>query len=547
MKHSIKGLMVLALGLFAYSVTSSAQTVAINGLGSSNLFLQLGEAASASTTGSPAGLGATCVWSTSTNGKVVATDNSTNGGGATDTGKAFIAWTPVNGSCSTVNSSTMIYSYLSTDSVVGDRCLFNGCTITNTGASGTASAGLILGTANEVALAPGVASALNAAPTTNVAGTDIRPEDAEFAIYRALTPCGTPVVAGSQYLGLGYNNGDKIHSYYSTSTFNVINFSLPSAYIVTPIGVTPVVVVVNGDGSTNGFGDPGLTNITTGVLANFLDGTFNQTQDALITPEVGASEPVTTIIREPLSGTYNTMEYNVPNSQPTKTSQDVGLHQLSVAANCNGTAVKYNPMNIPAGPGWRRRAIGTSEELSESIIRTQSLAYGFWSVANFKGYTNAAAPNAKYLTVDGVDPILDSYNSNATAPGVIPTTSAQIANVTLSNTKSGSYPIFSAIRLVNLGTTATAPVSSLAAAAQNFAPASVKPDFVPISQLAINRSHFIPPTGVGQPTFASNGSGRACGSVESGGDVGGLVVTKAGDFDFCYNYKNDTGVVGDRR
>lgn len=537
--------MILAASVCAFSATSNAQTVAVNGVGSSAIFLELGLAASAATTASPAGLGATCVWSTSTNGKVTAIDNSTNGLGKTDTGKAWVAWTPVNGSCSTVNSSTVIYSYLQTDSVVGDRCVFNGCNVKNTG-SGSASAGLILGTANEVALAAGVATALNGAGgnglATNVAGTDIRPEDAEFAIARALTPCGTAVAPGSQYLGLGYNNGDTIDSYYSASTFNVINFSLPAAFTVTPIGVTPIVVVVNGDGTTNGFGDPGLSNMTSSTLANFLDGTINQSQDALVTPQVGSSEPILTIIREPLSGTYNTMEYNVPNSQPYKTSQDVGLNQLAVAANCNGTAVKSNPMNLPAGPGFRRRAIGTSEELSESIIRTNSLAYAFWSVGNFKGYTAAAAPNAKYLTIDGVDPIQDAYTG-----GTIPTTSAQIANVTLSNTLSGSYPIFSALRLVNIGSSATPAVTNLATAAQNFAPASTRPDYIPFANLKINRSHFIPPAGTGQPTTAYNGSARACGPTEVGGDVGGVVITKAGDFDYCFNYKNTTGATNRRK
>jgi len=519
-------------------------TVAFDGIGSSGIFLELGLVASSATNASPAGLGATCLWTTRTSGVVFATDNSANGAGKTDTGSAWVAWTPVGGSCATVNATTVIYSYLQTDAVVGTRCLFNGCTV-KFGGSGSASAGLI-GGSSEVALAPGVASALNGTGGTGLAvtaaATELRPEDAEFAIARALTPCGTPVASGSQYLGLGYTNGEAIESYYSGTKFNVINFALPATYSVTTIGVTPVLVVVNGDGSTNGFGDPGLTNITTGVLANFLDGTFNQTQDALITPEVGASEPVTTLIREPLSGAYNTMEYNVPNSQPTKTSQDAGLNQLVVAANCNGTAVKYNPMNIPAGPGFRRRALTTSEELAESIIRTNSLGYGLWSVANFKGFTSAAAPNARYLTVDGVDPIQTSYTG-----GTIPTTPAQIANVSLANTLSGSYPLFSSIRLVNLGSSPSAAVTSLAAAAQNFAPGTGRPDFVPIGELKINRSHFIPPAGSGLPAAASNGSGKACGSVETGGDVGGLVVTKAGDFDFCYNYRNTTGVTGRRR
>jgi hypothetical protein len=39
----------------------------------------------------------------------------------------------------------------------------------------------------------------------------------------------------------------------------------------------------------------------------------------------------------------------------------------------------------------------------------------------------------------------------------------------------------------------------------------------------------------------------ACGSAETGRDVGGLVVAKSGGFDRYYNYKKFTGVINDRR
>ena len=320
-------------------------TVAFNGIGSSALFTELGLAASAATTASPAGLGATCLWSTSTSSKVVATDNSASGGGKTDTGSAWVAWTPVGGSCSTVNSSTVIYAYLQTDSVVGNRCLFNGCTIKNTG-SGSGSAGIIAGAANEVPLAAGVATALNGAGgsgiAVNAAGTDIRPEDAEFAIARALTPCGQPVVAGSQYLGLGYNNGDAIQSRFGGS-FNVINFALPSAYSVLPIGATPVLVVINGDGTTNGFGDPGINNLQTGTLASYLDGTFQSTQAALTVPQVGNPAYTLTFLREPLSGTYNTMEYNITNDPVPADLAGCGSQPASLAGELHRNSGEVEP------------------------------------------------------------------------------------------------------------------------------------------------------------------------------------------------------------
>jgi hypothetical protein len=519
----------------------NSPTVAFNGIGSSAMFLELGLAASAATTASPAGLGATCLWSTSTSGKVVATDNSTNGGGKTDTGSAWVAWTPVGGSCSTVNTTTTIYAYLQTDSVVGNRCLFNGCTIANSG-SGTASAGIIAGTANEVPLASGVAAALNAAGTVTAAGTDIRPEDAEFAITRALTACGQPVVAGSQYLGLGYTNGQAIQSYFGGPAVNVINFALPSAYSVLPIGATPVVVVVNGDGTTNGFGDPGINNIQTGTLASFLDGTFATTQAALTVPATGNTEYTLTYIREPLSGTYNTVEYNTPNTQSQKTSQDVGLNQPPSQVNCTGTAVKSNPMVIVTGGGHRVRTIGTSQELTAVMTHPQSLGYAFWSVSNFKGFTAAAAPNARYVQMDGVDPLQTVYTG-----GTIPTTPAQIANVNLAGVANGAYPIWSNIRLVNLGSKVSTVVNSLGTAAQNFAVGTTRPDFIPFNSLTVVRSHFIPPAGTGEPTTPSNGSNRACSALEVGGDVGGVPLTKVGDYNYCYDFSLTTGETGRRK
>ena len=535
MKNLIKGCVALLVGVFAVSANANAQNVTFNGIGSSALFLELGLAASAPSTGSPAGLGATCLWTTNTSGVVKATDNSSNGGGKTETGNAFVAWTPLNGSCSTVNSSTVVYAYLQTDSVVGDRCLFNGCTITTTG-SGSSPAGII-GGANEVALAAGIATALNG-KAISVAGTDIRPEDAEFAITRALTPCGTAVASGSQYLGLGYLNGNTIDSYFSGSTFNVIKFSLPSSFFVTPVGATPIVVVVNGPGSNNGFSDPNITNMDRSTLAAFLDGTYQRTHDGLTVAATGTSLAPTVLIREPLSGTYNTMEYNVPNTVALKTSQDVGLNQPAVRNNCNGTAVKSNPLNIVT----RKRAIGTGQELSEVIATSDSLGYGFWSVANFKGFTNAAAPNAKYLTIDGVDPLQDSYTG-----GTVPTTSAELANVTLSNVANGSYPIWSNLRLVNIGGAATASVANLAKASQNFVPATTRPDFIPATSLKVVRSHFIPPAGSGQPTTASNGAAGSCSASEVGGDVGGSAYTIQGDQDYCHDFSSTTGQTGRRQ
>ncbi len=547
MKNFVKISLALGTVVAAMSTHAEAQTVQVNALGSSGLFLELGLGASSS-----AGpIKATCVWSENTS-TVAATDSSA-GAALTDKGNAWVAWTPGSGGSCSSPTSPSIYAYLQTDSVVGNRCLFDStkCTIAYP-TNSPAPAGLILGTTGEIALPSSIATALNKA-AVNAAGTDIRPEDAEFAIARATTPCGTAVASGSQYLGLGYANGSTIGSFFSSSTFNVIKFALPSSYTVTPVGATPVLVVVNGNGDSSGFSQTSIKNLSSQTLAYFLDGTNSYADQALPSNPSASGDKVTVLLREPLSGTYNTMEYNVPDDLESKSSQDVGLNQPAAQKNCNGTAPKTNPLNIAtASGGARQRAIGTGQELSEVIALPNSLGYSFWSVANFKGFTSAAAPNAKYLTIDGVDPLL---KSGVAYSGAIPVTgSTELANVDLHTTAQGTYPIWSLLRLVNIGSTAPTAVSELATAAGNFVSfgsSSSRPDFVTPANLKVVRSHFVPPAGSGEPTTAANGhvglNSSACTTAEKGGDVGGVVYTLSADSSYCSTNKVTTGQTGKRR
>jgi hypothetical protein len=557
-KNFFKVFFILGLALSALNAEANAQTVAMNALGSSAIFLELGLAASSATTATPAGLGATCLW---TGSGAVATDNST-GTNLTDTGNAFVAWTPVSGSCTT-SGSTTIYAYLQTDSVVGNRCLFNGthCTVAYP-STNPVPANLIL-SSGEVNLPSFVASALTSA-AIDTAGTDIRPEDAEFAVARALKSCGTAVTTGSQYLGLGYTNGGFIQSNFSTSKFNVINFTLPSTYSVTPLGATPILVVVNSPSATTGFNaSTASTNISSSTLSKFLDGTYSYTDQTSSPTGTGAA--ATVLIREPLSGTYNTMEYNEPNTTTLQTSQDVGVNQPSAQVNCSTTTPgtpASNPMNIATTSGGaRQRAIGTGQELSEvisltSTSGTNTLGYGFWSVGNFKGFTSAAAPYAKYLKIDGIDPLFPSthtYTGTIPLPGTTDLAAVDLDSLYTLPTTS-NYPIWSMLRLVNASSTPTTAVTALAAASQNFVPTggtSPRPDFVQAVNLSVVRSHFIPPAGTIQPTTAANGKGSltssACTNPELGGDVGGVVLSLTADSRSCSRTGNHNGQTGMRR
>ncbi len=550
MKNLLKASFAVGVAVVALSANAKAQTVEVNGLGSSGLFLELGLGASSS----KGNIDATCVWSENT-GTVIATDTST-GTSLQDKGNAWVAWTKgTGGTCAQPASTSTVYAYLQTDSVVGNRCLFNAnlttskCSIAYP-TTDPAPAGLILGTAGEVSLPAAIADKLNAAKV-NAAGTDIRPEDAEFAIARALKPCGTAVATGSQYLGLGYTNGSTIKSFFSTSLFNVINFTLPSSFTVTPVGATPVVVVVNGNGDATGFSQSGVTNLTTAALGKFLDGTYSYADQALANPSA-SGDKVYALLREPLSGTYNTMEYNAPNTTVNKTSQDVGLDQPTAQKNCSGTAVKTNPLDIATTSGGaRERAIGTGQELSEVIATANSIGYGFWSTANFAGYTAALAPHAKYLKIGGIDPLL---KSGITYTGAVPVTgTTALADVDLHTTANGTYPIYSLLRLVNVGSTALTAVNSLAKSAEafvSFGTTTSRPDFIVPSSLTVVRSHFIPPAGVGEPAAAANGhvglSGSACTHAEEGGDVGGVVYTLRADSSYCSTNHVTTGQTGHR-
>jgi hypothetical protein len=257
------------------------------------------------------------------------------------------------------------------------------------------------------------------------------------------------------------------------------------------------------------------------------------------------------------------MEYNVPNTTVLQTSQDVGLTQSASQQNCPNNpnfiaGSTSNPMDIitnASNNGSRRRAIGTGQELSSVLATPDSLGYGFWSVANFAGF--AGQSNTKYVTVDGIDPLLSSGFT-----GVIPTAgTTELGQITLANVTNGQYPIWSLLRLVNAGSTALPAVTNLASAAQKFVTfgsTTARPDFVIAPNMTVVRSHFLPPAGTIEPTAIADGSVgnvstilprgmSACTAAESGGDVGGQVFTLAADSAFCTANRVTTGQINLRR
>jgi hypothetical protein len=504
----------IAVALSALTVGVHAQTAVFVGGGSSALFLELGDAAGTFTTSSPAGLGAVCVWSQKS-GKATSL---TVSDGAIESGQSWIAWTPgtVNkvSTCGTIGGSTQVYAYVQLDSVLGNRLYFNGGTVSykTTSPVGAATDNLIHSANSSIVeqatLPLAIWTAVSGQALT-AAGTDIRPEDAEFALTRATASTGCGVaISGSQYLGLGYTAGTSvISSYYSGSTFHTNTFSLPSSgYTVLSVGAAPIVFAVNTSGT--GFGSA-VTDISLANLQKYLEGQIGST--SYVTGAAGASA-ATVLIREPLSGTYNTVEYAVPNTIENQQSQETG--------NCNGLLPNTNPLHLAAtdnSGGYRNRVIGTGEAVSELLAIKDALGYAFWSTGNFANV--GITGSARYLTVDGYDPLYDRTAANySTIKNTIPTASnGYLTDVTFSDLNNKNYPIWSMLRLVT-GATPDTSVTNLVAAAQNFVNSTTLPDFVKATDLTVVHSHFTPPSVTVTPN-----NGGTCGT-EAGGDVAGVIL-----------------------
>jgi ABC-type phosphate transport system substrate-binding protein len=538
-----KYIFVVAPLVVSLAAQLNAQVLAANVAGSSALWLEAGQAVWNVNH---------CTWTSTTSGVTFATDMRQF---LNDNGNLWVGWTTgTGGTCAAPAADAQVYAYISLDSSIGVRCLFAqpSCTLNSTAAAGTAGVNK-LGTAfPDTPLPANVLSAFNGQLVT-VAATDILPADAKFATYITLAQCG-PLV-GTQFVGLGYGDGVEgppIQSFYSARAFNPLDFNVFGtdpftstaipAYTVTPVGAVPVVVAVN-TVNASGFGSASLTNVTRATLGLVFSGTFVRTADLLPQAFAGLSASysgITALSLEPLSGTYTTFDHSVPDGKELHRTQDIG--------NCvNGAqGAITNPMNLTrtisqggsSTTGTHKRVIGTDEMVSEISAVTDSIGYAFWSAGNF-----ATPTNMKYLTVDGVDPIQDTYTG-----GTLPT-GAALANVTLSHVKDGTYPIWSELRFVSTSSAGLTAAQNLATFATNqvsFGTGTTQPDFIPDAQLNVFHAHFAPVFINFNATNTASDGPRVCGTgsnPEDGGDVGGLVLSLQAGADFCV-LKDNYGLAG---
>jgi ABC-type phosphate transport system substrate-binding protein len=570
----MKYLLVLALAMFATVSHANAQaSVQFLGGGSSALFVELGQAAA-----TQAGAGA-CIWTLGGNSNVLARDARTSP--ATDEqGNIWVVWTAGSGTCAAPAGSYNVWSYMQLDSTIGNRCYFEvdssgtpGCVQVMTVASATTGANKLCYPSATTCtsfgdttggIAANVISALNGQHFF-VGGTDILPLDAKYATYRMLQPCGQALNRQAfdqilrQVAGLGYGTGTtgvgtNVQSFYSTAQFHVLDFNVTGndpintgaavpVHTTVTVGAQPVVVAV-GPNDTTGTGLNLATDIPSYVLMNFYNGSIGRANDLL-----GPTQPwaVTTLVREALSGTYNVFEWSLINNSQFHDSQD--------AFNCSGTGgVFSNPMDIrslngkPANGGGqyaqRRRVIGTGEMVTQINNATDTdnrLGYFFWSAGNVAG-----KGNVKYLTVNGVDPLQNTY-SNGTLPGSGGPGDPGLSAVTFKALNAGDYPAWSALRLVTRSPFTTA-VNNLVSSLQTLN--TTQHDMVTLANLNVWHSHYYLPA-IGSNTSANgatiNTANDLCNTpgalAETGGDAGGATILKVANNDFCQDFAVTTGLI----
>jgi hypothetical protein len=516
-----------------------------------------------------------------------------------EAGTFFVAWDN--------NSSPIkIWSYLSVDTIVGQRLFFAVPRATQQVDSGA----LTTGGANKVPTAillnrqtgttqadetTGIPSAvLSAIQTTFTAAvTDVRPEDAKFEVNRVLAAFN---VNGA---GLGYGTASNATCFQAPDNWTVSanlgcpiygtwgGRSVPVQYALTgkdqftglaawkyttiPVGAEPIVFVynntnANGLGALGADGNVAFKNLNRFAATYLFNGTLGRAQDldpslTQVLKGIGSNPPVFPILREPLSGTMTTTEFNIFRSIeqqklfPNVASQETGVNLANVCtlgSNCP------DPLWLP-GPGGsaRFRAIGTGAEISgvSNVGGVKNLAdsigYTFFSFGNVNPIAGASG-HGRYVTLDGVDPINLGYGTYVSdsvtyAPGQLPSCIAPctaVGGTSLPNVRNGSYPAWTIIRAVtdSTGTNLT-NTKALIAAAQNEVN-NTTADFVPYvctdttglctsePGLAVFHSHFAI---AGIATKPHNGNTSA---AEAGGDVGGGVFTIQADKD----YNTDTAL-----
>lgn len=489
-----------------------------------------------------------------------------------------------------------VWAYIKVDSVVGDRCYFAHprCNVAAPSpfpsAADSISSSLWGDGSSDTTPPLNVQALFESASGVSVsaAATDIRPEDGLFAMCRANSALDTVNLTAP--LGLGYNSnnasgacpttktlatlvGTDIGSAVSGATAHVAAFNISGtdpfsgqaipAFTTVSVGAAPIVFVGH---VSSGSPLSTVTNVSDSQLQSVFSGQGTVANPGCDAANLGAasSGPLDVFLREPLSGTYNTTEYNV-----------MLYPDFSGASQETGVTPSGNPAILNAactsGIGLRKRGVGTGDIISSLFGETtnDAIGYTFFSYGNVSNGTKPIidSPSFRYFTLDGVDPIFHKYVSvaNGTAldpgqpnasvgeiPGAadvpclnggtvgsFPCPENKIWNGGLSfpNLRSGQYRAWSILRLVSDGA-ALAVAKTLATASQSFADGNT-PDFVPVVALTANnstgavndpglqllRSHYQQVDGTGVKLGPAPVNDAIAG--DKGGDVAGCILHAA--------------------
>ncbi len=416
----------------------------------------------------------------------------------------------------------------------------------------------------------------------NVAYTDIRAEDARFAYGRAACAPADEISCFG-YGPLGGVGTAILSTFNSNNVANPVGFSIsgsndpfnpaltvPNTTTVN-VGAYPVMFFYNAlDVAAGGLGALLPKNIQSHVVTGLLSGQLGFNQDIMGAP-TSPLKFVDVVEREPISGTYNTAEWQIVHDRDGNTgySQETGFTPTSLGTGCFVVPAVptyadpgvncSNPMRVPGLDGNHRfRAIGTGEmvaAVNNAANGSNRFGYAFFSLGTF---VSSKAGNTRYMTVDGVDPLYPAYSA-----GVFPTCTGAFnlgtfscpagTNPTFDGVKSGNYRIWNIIRAVRYANCTGAPaptcytapasgpsVDAAVAAAQDQAFSAAASDFVPFQHCTAGgggtcttfassfnnfRSHYaISGLTVG---LASNGNGSE--PTENGGDMAGAIFPVVSD------------------
>jgi hypothetical protein len=421
----------------------------------------------------------------------------------------------------------------------------------------------------------------------NVAMTDVRPEDAQFANGRVSVTFG--------YGGAGACGPNPFLSSFSATNAQVCKFNIsgsdPVSGLAIPafgtytFGAAPEVIFGNNNGTMGGAGCTYPTNILSKTVSKIWSGQIGTSQQ-FFGPGV-CNARMAVMQREAPSGTYTVFDFQMVHARDGNSGdfqEENGANNVAIvgnppSGNCPTPPAAFtapytctNPLVLDSGQNSIRfRVVGTGEMVKAVNGTTANLppagwndriGYAFYSLGTF---FSAADANVRYFTLQGVDGLYGNYDTAGafgTCTGNIPANTFQCTTKlpSFAHLIDGSYRVWSNYRWMappNLpATDIRIQVLNAGQDQAHFALANpgvngggitcsscnIKAiaDFVPAVDFPLFRSHYPLGSAGVTPADANNGTTSPvtgfCAAdqvspncFEEGGDVAGVVFFKVTD------------------